>query len=372
VNWLSGNYKWLFDGFAGASVIALVGWLLKTARRSQPQTGTKIGNSRVTGSAVATGSHNLQNVNSHNINVTLPVLASGAPGRERYDEWRELTHEIHEAFIHMGQAFNSSDRWPQGGIIDIDPEGNDYQAGIQRGDRALRSRLFISDTLATEKVLDKYRQIIEYVVSAHTPRDPNQRGCPTRNGFEMKARAFEDELARIARVDIGQSLAVPEKPCPNISCIGANTVSLEDIGDRLVEGSSEHNAIVIRFANDARTGVQNVGGPIKASLRYSDGENEICGVTGCCWLDEYEDFAQFRVDGRHKLIAGMLVDGELVALTAHRIYAHRRTFFDIERHPIQNFQAGILLVRLTNADTGDLLYEKQFNVSVNPLNIKSI
>ncbi len=115
--------------------------------------------------------------------------------------------------------------------------------------------------------------------------------------------------------------------------------------------------------------MQNVGTPVKAALRYLEGEKEICAVTGC-WLGHYRDDAQSKVDGRYKLIGGLVVKGELKALTKHKIYAHTREFFELETQPLGNFQAGILLVRLTNASTGDWLLEKQFIITLDPLSIK--
>jgi hypothetical protein len=102
VTWFSNHFAMLFGGIAGTAVVALVGWLLKSLWKPAPQIEAKIEKSRLAESAVATGSNNTQHLNSHNLSVTLPFLPSGAPGRERYDEWRELTNELHEAFVQIG------------------------------------------------------------------------------------------------------------------------------------------------------------------------------------------------------------------------------------------------------------------------------
>jgi hypothetical protein len=160
----------------------------------------------------------------------------------------------------------------------------------------------------------------------------------------------------------------PRRLFPNIECMGGETISLVDDGRGLVEKGSARNAIVIRFANDARPGVKNVGAPVKAALRYLDGPKEVCAFTGC-WLEQHRDYANFRVDGRYTLVAGLVVNGDLAAPTKCEIHAHMRDYFLPDLKPLGNFRAGTLLVRLTNADSGDWLYEKQFKVNVNPLTI---
>jgi hypothetical protein len=171
---------------------------------------------------------------------------------------------------------------------------------------------------------------------------------------------------------LAESEPAKERPRPNIRCIGGDIVSLEESPGGIVERGSTQNGIVIRFSNDAKPSAQNVGAPVKASLRYLDGDIELCAITGCYWIGHYEDFATFQVEGRYKLLAGMLINGTLTLLAKRRINAHRRTYFDVETHPLKNFQAGTLVVRLTNADNGDWLFERHFAVNVSPLTIEPL
>jgi hypothetical protein len=221
--------------------------------------------SPATDSAVATGSGNTQHVNSHNVSYTIPVLPSGAPGHERSDEWRELTNELHEALAQIGYAFIP--------INAITPghEENDYEAGIRRGYRVIRNRLFIADTLKRDKVLEKYEELVKYAISARTPRERDQRGCPTMNGFDTKASAFEDELMEIARKDISpvhtsQTQLAPvknERPEPNLVYVGSEQRSVylgrwdfEGIADPHTEDQRKNAipALLMRFENRVLSG----------------------------------------------------------------------------------------------------------------------
>jgi hypothetical protein len=91
---------------------------------------------------------------------------------------------------------------PPSGVIDVDEDQReDYHDGIQRGYRVLRSRILIANVLKNAGMLEKFQSIVDYVVSAHTPREPSQRGCPTVTGFNIKAGQFEDEVMELARKD---------------------------------------------------------------------------------------------------------------------------------------------------------------------------
>ncbi len=137
----------------------------------------------------------------------------------------------------------------------------------------------------------------------------------------------------------------------------------------MVESSSQPNVIVIRFANEPRQRAPNIKAYVRAVLIYSEGQRELCDLAGY-WLDDGNDEAAFEADGRrHTLIAGILVDGELVAITKREIAKWNRRFFVAELHPLRDLQAGTVFVRLIDASTREPLYEGQFGVSVNPLRI---
>jgi hypothetical protein len=88
-----------------------------------------------------------------------------------------------------------------------------------------------------------------------------------------------------------------QKSLPNVQYIDTNTVSLrEDMYRGLIEDGSEQNAILIRFANEARTGAQNLRARVKAVLIYRYGQKEI-DIAGS-WLHENSDVIDFEPDSR--------------------------------------------------------------------------
>ena len=191
--------------FSGIGVLALaffIEWLRRRSHSSPPQSATITAQgAKVTDSPVASGTGIVQTVNSPTINVSLPAPAPGTPGNERYNEWRELTSEIHESLQQMAYAFVPLN------VITPGIEKNDYEAGIRRGYRVLRGRILIADVLKNAGMLENFQSIVEYAVSAHTPRDPSQRGCPTMTGFNIKASKFEDDLMELARRDSSSGAA---------------------------------------------------------------------------------------------------------------------------------------------------------------------
>jgi hypothetical protein len=194
MNW----WEWVFSGIGVLAVALLIEWLRRRPHPSGQQATITAQGARVSDSPVASGSNILQTVNSPTYNVSLRVpTAAGAPGNERYSEWRELIHELHESFQQIGYAFLPLN------VITTGIETNDYEAGIRRGYHVLRNRILIADVLKNAGMMEKFQKIVEYAVSADTPRDPSQRGCPTVTGFDIMASKFEDELMDIARKDAG-------------------------------------------------------------------------------------------------------------------------------------------------------------------------
>jgi hypothetical protein len=178
-------------------------------------------------------------------------------------------------------------------------------------------------------------------------------------------------------VYIGSPAAEPKpeapKRRPHLTCINAVVGSIhEPSPGEFIERDSNENAIIIRFANDSKQGDVNAGTAVKALVAYLDGEKEISGTNGY-WLEDFRDYASFRVDDRRSLLAGILVKGELLALHRNRVtVAINSEAFPVETKRLTNFQKGFLLVKLTDANNGDFLHEAKFTVQMNPLSINRI
>lgn len=167
--------------------------------------------------------------------------------------------------------------------------------------------------------------------------------------------------------------AATQKPrvesLPNVRYLGAETVCLqEEISRGLFEGDLSPNAFLIRFANEPRPDAQNLSARVRAVMiyRYQQKEIDIVGS----WLYESSDVSEFEPDSRrHKLIAGILTDGQLAAITGENFVAHRRNWYRSDARPLKGFQTGTLFVQLTSVPARRVLYEDTFALSLNPLKI---
>jgi hypothetical protein len=154
-----------------------------------------------------------------------------------------------------------------------------------------------------------------------------------------------------------------------VQFIGAETVSVRDDMSRgLIEEGSQQNAIFIRFANEPKPMAQNLTAYVKAVLIYRYGGREVDVVGG--WLNEPREVIEIEPDSRrHKLIAGMIIDGEFAAITGENYVAHRRNWYRSDNRPLKGFQSGTVSVQLTHRS--DVLYQGVFAIRLNPLKITS-
>ena len=125
-------------------------------------------------------------------------------------------------------------------------------------------------------------------------------------------------------------------------------------------------AILIQFTNEARPEVRNVGGLVKAELVYKNDQAEALRIIGS-WLDASGDHTEFRVDESHKLIVGIQYAQMFIVIGRRHVYEQGRFTIEVEPHDLPVFQT--VRVRLTNANTGDFLYEGEFRMALNPLGI---
>src|SRR5260370_23967451 len=93
MNW----WEWVFSGIGVLTLGLLIEWLRTRSRSSGQEATITAQGAKVSDSPVASGTGITQNVNSPTFNVSLPAAAPGSPGNDRYNEWRELTNEIHES-----------------------------------------------------------------------------------------------------------------------------------------------------------------------------------------------------------------------------------------------------------------------------------
>ena len=116
-------------------------------------------------------------------------------------EWRELIDEMHECFNHMANFRNPTDA--------ILIPNSEVDASIRKGFRILRSRVFIADAIAQNKIMEEWEKLRTY-------RDPDLPHAPghalTPVGFNQRAADLEDMLMEAVRHDLKLAARRPRSP----------------------------------------------------------------------------------------------------------------------------------------------------------------
>jgi hypothetical protein len=101
-------------------------------------------------------------------------------------EWRELIDAVQGALIKMADAVYG-------------PSG-DPSESVQRVFIVLNNRMFIADTVAREKLVDRWDQINRYVNSVTVPAyRPNEQAM---GSFEHERKTFPDFLIALSRKNL--------------------------------------------------------------------------------------------------------------------------------------------------------------------------
>lgn len=128
-------------------------------------------------------------------------------------------------------------------------------------------------------------------------------------------------------------------------------------------------ALLAKFTNEAQRGAQNVGGPVRAQLIYRSQEGEFRRIGGC-WLEAASDIIEFRVDETQELIIAVMLDDRIHTVEKRRVPAEfNMESIMTEEKPMPDLTEGTVVVRLTNADTGDFLLEHEFRFTTRPLKL---
>jgi len=169
-------------------------------------------------------------------------------------------------------------------------------------------------------------------------------------------------------------------PTPNLLFTGADIAPVSGAGQTLWSRDMgrfekqwvvEHGqvALLAKFTNEAQRASLNVGGPVKAQLIYRSQEGEFRRIGGC-WLETATDVIEFRVDETQELIIAVMLDGRVHTVEKRRFPVEfNMESIKTEAKPMSNLTEGTVVVRLTNADTGDFLLEHEFRFTTKPLKL---
>ena len=159
---------------------------------------------------------------------------------------------------------------------------------------------------------------------------------------------------------------------PNIKIIGCKKIlvhtGLDGAFYKSEEGRALGEAVVANVTNDVRRESANIGAIIKAVIIYQIAGEELLRGMGC-WLSEGSGMVQFHVDDSHSVVLGVVMNGQFSVPTKRKVLnGIDDVSFPTDRNLLDCDRATVM-IRLTNADTGDLYCEEQFEVATNPLSI---
>ena len=132
------------------------------------------------------------------------------------------------------------------------------------------------------------------------------------------------------------------------------------------ESVPHEHAFIVQLTNEARPAELNVGGLVKAQLIYRDGVRELRRIIGC-WLNQAADMTEFRVNDTQQLMVGLMAGQQFTIVGKRRIRVGLGTDeIPQDITPLYAFESGTVSVQLTHANTGDVLYEEQFQLNTRP------
>jgi hypothetical protein len=170
------DYKWLFDGVAGAALISITRYILHRFRRPEPQ---------VANTAVGNSGPVYQQSPTINIQPTAPNNTA-----LRHAEWKHLNQEMNAALDVMANAFIPVFAY-QPGDVRCDPD-----EGIKRGNAALANSFLIDDVLKQNGILERWIGLVDCVIGRQSGQGT------TTELFDGKAHGLKHALSKLAREDM--------------------------------------------------------------------------------------------------------------------------------------------------------------------------
>jgi len=160
----------------------------------------------------------------------------------------------------------------------------------------------------------------------------------------------------------------------NIKVTDARAVQMAALGGvgKWMAHRAGQPGLVVQFTNEApKAGPSSPSAVVHAHLIYRAGEKELLRVRGA-WLDAF-DLAKFNANDTRSLIVGVCGNNGFSALEAVRTVANGAERVEIRPSRLAQVPPKLtVLVQLTEADKGGLLYEGEFEISTSPLAIAAI
>jgi uncharacterized protein YneF (UPF0154 family) len=115
-------------------------------------------------------------------------------------EWRELIDHVSRSLEGMAVAFDPPLLRELSKASEITTA---YVDAMLIGERVMQDRIFVAEAVKNKGVVEKWDELKRYVSSVDDLPDAKRTDVPTRTGYGTRAKAFHDELVRVAREDLG-------------------------------------------------------------------------------------------------------------------------------------------------------------------------
>ncbi|HXX46337.1 MAG TPA: hypothetical protein VEJ38_16560 [Candidatus Acidoferrales bacterium] len=196
----------------------------------------------------------------------------------------------------------------------------------------------------------------------------------TKTGSVTKTRTvLAAELAKPARTETQRPAAVAKRGS-GIKVVGTEAIQIAALGGvgKWMAHRAGQPGLVVQFAKDATKGAQPSTGTLAhAHLIYRAGDKELLRVRGA-WLDAF-DVVKFHGNETRSLIVGVCGSSGFSALEAVRSTVKGSERVEIRPSHFDRIPPKLsVLVQLTEADKGALLYEGEFEIATNPLSITTV
>jgi pyrimidine deaminase RibD-like protein len=193
------------------------------------------------------------------------------------------------------------------------------------------------------------------------------RYCEKHNQPATNAQHGTTAVASVQIEPVHVAQPAHQRNLPNIIATDAHMAKVSQVDQGVwSESYPAQDTFVIQFTNEAQRTGPNVGGLVKAQLIYRDAVKELRRITGC-WLNQAADMTEFRVGDTHCLMVGLMLGQQFTTVGKRRV----RVSLGVDEtrqdmNALHGFEQGTVSVRLTHADTGEMLYECQFQLSTHP------
>jgi hypothetical protein len=192
-----------------------------------------------------------------------------------------------------------------------------------------------------------------------------------------------------SRISIG-TVVLPAQPNPlsepeprprhNIDYAGCETLPIEEYPNgrlspfpsNIVPYQGHVVAVVVGFTNDSTVGLTPKGVLVEGTIIYKQNGKEIARTTGQ-WLEQSKGEVYFKVNRAFKL--ALVLKNSTGRLFAPDMFCQtlaRRVYWAASHHDLGKIEDLVALVKLTRVTSNECLFEGEFEIRLDPLQVTRI